>query len=445
MGIAMLSKLCFTLAEQPEVTQLGELPAEILVVILRFLPLDARLRAREVSRGWRALLNEPRFWTVLDFSPGSGVVARFSWALLLAAGERGRGHMHTLDLTGVQIQRGLSYEHVIQFVAMHGQSLRSVTAPEELLFSADSVARLCYSSPLCTLRCHVWCTAVEALPLLRCEAPCALLHIFKLYVGDFNNNPQAVLDLAVALPSHSGKINELAVSEAPLQTGAVADALMRGIAEARVSNVFFDNCGLAPASLSGLIRLLQDGCLERLDIRNHAALFEEGPELTAFCHALRTSRLLALKLKWCQLWRNRTATSELLAALVGHQTLGELSLHNNRVDNTDDAQLAAGEQLASLITHNTALEKLDIGWNNLVEASLGLIFEALPRSSTLKELVFYGETVTHEFARDMILPAVRANTSLQTLCFSHDDEAPPELTEVQTIVAARAQSPKLTF
>ena len=76
-----------TLAEQ---TQFGELPWDFVALVLMRLPVDARLRAREVSRGWRALLNEPRFWLVLDFSRGSGVVARLTRALLFAAGERVR-------------------------------------------------------------------------------------------------------------------------------------------------------------------------------------------------------------------------------------------------------------------------------------------------------------------------------------------------------------------
>ena len=61
-----------TLTEQ---TQVGELPLEIVALVLLCLPLDARLRAREVSQDWRALLNEPRFWLVLDFSPGSQPLA----------------------------------------------------------------------------------------------------------------------------------------------------------------------------------------------------------------------------------------------------------------------------------------------------------------------------------------------------------------------------------
>ena len=92
-------------------TKFGELPLDFVALVLMRLPLDARLRAREVSRGWRALLNEPRFWLVLDFSQGSGVRRATTRALLFAAGERGRGHLHTLDLTGTE---GVRTAHLAQ-------------------------------------------------------------------------------------------------------------------------------------------------------------------------------------------------------------------------------------------------------------------------------------------------------------------------------------------
>ena len=449
---SMLSQFgALTLA--PE-TQFGELPWDFVALFLLCLPVRTRLRAREVSRGWRALLNEPRFWLVLNFSRGSGVVTRVSPRLLFASGERGRGHVHTLDLTGTE---GLSAQRLTQFAAAHGDSLRTVKVQESRPLSADQVTRFCRSAPLCTLRCFVRCYPAEALPLLRCEAPCALLHIFKLCVHGFNINAQAVLDLAAALPSHRGKIKELTVYQTtvyqtPLRDGAVVDGLMRGIAEAGVSNLAIVGCYLTPASLPGLTWLLQAGCLERLDIDNlYNALFEEGPDLTAFCDALRSSTLQMLELESCQLWRDPAAAGELLAALVGHQTLRELSLGYNLVTHTpyynsppDDTRRAAGEQLASLITHSSALQKFDLTENHFGEVGMAPIFEALPGSSTLKELLVKYEFLSREFARDVILPAVRANTSLRTLHFKMFDMSPTrtvlsELAEAQAIVAARTR------
>jgi len=285
----------------------------------------------------------------------------------------------------------------------------------------------------------VYCIDAEALSLLRCEAPCALLQIFELWAMSLNVNQQTVLDLAAALPSHRGKIKVLTVYGAPLENGAVSDALMRGVAKGRVGDVTFIRCHLAPASLPCLTRLVQSGCLERLGIDNDfQALFEEGPDLTAFCHALRSCTLQALELKWCQLWRDRAAAGELLAALVGHATMREISLPANFVGGADDARRAAGEQITSLITRNSTLQKLDLSANFLGEAGLAPIFEALSRCSTLEKMRFYNETISRDLARDVILPAVRANTSLQTLDFGSNCTL-PELVEAQAIVAARTQ------
>jgi len=510
----MSPKSLSTLTEQ---TQVGVLPLEMVALVLLCLPVDCRLRAREVSRRWRSLLNEPRFWTVLDISPGSGVVARLTRALLFAAGERGRGHLRTLELTGAD--NLLEAEDLEQFVAENGQSLRSVTAPEWPLLEADLVTRLCRSAPLCTLHCRVDCAPAEALPLLRCEAPCALLHVVKLRVDHFLDE-HAVREFAAALPSHRGKIKVLHVGDTPLlQIVAVAETLMSGIKEARVSNLTFIGCHLAPASLPGLARLLQAGCLERLVINNRQEALlgrKQGPYLTAFCNALRSSTLQALNLRSCRLWQDPAAAGELLVALVGHPTLRELSLHDS-AGGVHNAQTFAGAQLASvitrssamqqlnllwnnprdpwnpaanrairksrgklellergwdethglwmrrgwdahsdvidlahvllealpLVTHNSALQKLDLSGNNLGEDGLGCIFYVLPRSSTLKEFVYHmsyeNEIFSREFARFIILPAVRLNTSLRKLDFGPYGETLPELAEAQAIVAARTQ------
>ena len=442
----MLSQFgALTVAQE---TQFGELPWDFVALVFLRLPVDARLRAREVSRCWRALLNEPRFWTVLDFSPGSGVVARLTRALLFAAGERGRRHLHTLDVTGAKY---LPAEPLVQFAAVHGQSLRSVTAPEWPPLSANYVTHLCRSAPLCTLRCRVECTFAEAVPLLRCEAPCALLHVVRLLVHGFCNNRQEVRDFAAALPSHSGKIKVLDVSSDDvtndaLQNGAVADALVRGIAEAGVSDVSFSFCRFTPASLPRLARLLNAGCMHSFGISDNGdwqPVFEAGPELTTFCHALRSSTLQKLVLAEVELWQDLAASGELLAALVNHPTLKELSLPDF-VGATDDTRRAAGKQLAPFVTHSSALQKLELTWNQIGEAGLAPIFEALHFSSTFKELIVDHEDISHEFARDVILPAVRANTSLRRLNFRYDDEyydekLLPELVEAHIIVAARTQ------
>ena len=57
------------------------------------VPLDDRLRGREVCRGWCAFLGRPRLWEVLDCSS----LARRTPALLAAAAARA---LRVLDATG---------------------------------------------------------------------------------------------------------------------------------------------------------------------------------------------------------------------------------------------------------------------------------------------------------------------------------------------------------
>ena len=74
------------------------LPHELAALIFKLLPVDTRLRCREVSRGWRDALEDHTLWNALDVSRASGVV--FTLALLRAALLRAHGRVHTLDLTG---------------------------------------------------------------------------------------------------------------------------------------------------------------------------------------------------------------------------------------------------------------------------------------------------------------------------------------------------------
>jgi len=75
------------------------LPIDVASFVFAQLPVDSRLRCREVCRGWRAFLADARHWQVLDLSLSSGV-ARRSPALLRAACERARGMLRELDVSG---------------------------------------------------------------------------------------------------------------------------------------------------------------------------------------------------------------------------------------------------------------------------------------------------------------------------------------------------------
>ena len=95
---------------------LGPLPGDLVKLILRLLPLDARLRAREVFRDWRFLLKRNSFfWRRIDLGVGCGVNSRFLnpcsgvekrsfLALLRAACVRAAGNLQSADLSGVFVE-----------------------------------------------------------------------------------------------------------------------------------------------------------------------------------------------------------------------------------------------------------------------------------------------------------------------------------------------------
>ena len=75
------------------------LPHALATRIWKSLPCDVRMRCREVARGWRDALAEPRRGVDLDLTAASGVVARVTPALLLAAAARAGGCLERLSLT----------------------------------------------------------------------------------------------------------------------------------------------------------------------------------------------------------------------------------------------------------------------------------------------------------------------------------------------------------
>ena len=101
-------------------------PPNVVALLFSLLPLDARLRASEVCRGWRFLLNDASFWTHVDLSASCGVNpcflldSRLALPLLGAACERAKGSLLSVDLSGVVVQW-----HAVPFVH---QWLDSVSA-----------------------------------------------------------------------------------------------------------------------------------------------------------------------------------------------------------------------------------------------------------------------------------------------------------------------------
>jgi hypothetical protein len=272
--------------------------------------------------------------------------------------------------------------------------------------------------------------------MMRCELVCP----YYLQVDSLDTQQQQT-DFAAALALRTG-MKELYLENGNLAGGAELEDLSRATIAAGVERVFFLICRLTPMALPALTLLLRPSVLRYFAIYNRGLPLFTGPDLPAFCNALRSSSIPdEIFLHNCDLWANPADAGMVLAALAARIELEphiELNLPDNNVGETQEEQFAAGTQLAQIITA-AGLVALNISGCNLGEAGLGPIFQALPRASRLWGLQFDSDTLSSEFARDVVLPAVRANNSLRSLTFCNEDEDDllPELIEAQNIVKAR--------
>ena len=415
-------------------------PPNVVALFFSLLPLDARLRAREVCRGWRFFLEDACFWTHVDLSKSCGVNPRFLFredlALIRAACARAKGALHALDLSGVD---SLSLDEVAELVAENGESLRALTTPYSLELDAENVARLREAAPLCVLNCLVKCDGAEAVAMMRCELVCP----YYLQVDSLDTQQQQT-DFAAALASRTG-MKELYLENGNLAGGAELEDLSRATIAAGVERVFFLICRLTPMALPALTLLLRPSALRSLSIYNDGVSLFTGPDLPAFCDALRSNSIPdQIILQKCDLWADPADAGMVLAALAARTTPFSLGLDGNRVGETQAQQFAAGTQLAQLITAG-GLEELNLNDCNLGEIGLVPIFKALSRATRLNTLWFNNEEMSREFARDVVLPAVRANTSLRRLDLRivprfgvpGFGEQLPELLEAMNIVTRR--------
>jgi hypothetical protein len=130
----------------------------------------------------------------------------------------------------------------------------------------------------------------------------------------------------------------------------------------------------------------------------------------------------------------RGAAVVLMGALVGHPSLRSLA-----ITGAADGRIAYGAALATLVAADTpALQLLDCSRNHLGDAGLAPLIEALPLNRHLRKLYVRDNGMSEAFAREQLLPAVRANTTLRALhCV--DRERPLAGAEAEGIVRRRGQ------
>jgi hypothetical protein len=427
---------------------LAPLPHALALAVFALLPVDQRLRCREVCRGWRAVLTEDlSLWRCLDLSSSGVSPSRVvTDGLLRAAAARAAGHLETLDVSGCA---HLSHAALMAVVTANSVSLRQL----HLRFGAEVLSHWAVAEVEVLLRaaprllaCHaaVYTSEVAvARAMLRAEPPFTALRLESLSVGDFENDDTVAADEVVELAgdlSACSFIRELDFWGAVLDVPAL-DALVVAALARRFQTLRLVDCDLSAVSVPALARLLGGGVLTKLAVYGGGRVLLDAPAAAVLAHALRAcSTLTVLALSGVQLWHDRGAAT-LLGALTGHARLCMLDLSENGINAADRA--AAGAALGALVAANApALTELRLADCDLGDAGLRPLFDALPANTHLQTLHCHGNDVTDAFVCDALLPAVRANGSLRqlrcTLQVNASAAATRALAEAEALVARRA-------
>jgi hypothetical protein len=355
-------------------------------------------------------------------------------ALLLAVSARARGQLRTLDLSGCDF---VSNEAVFRVLSENAQALRVYRNLHPVVaFDAVYIAQLLHAAPqLEELHVEAECTADDAAQLLRREAPYGPLRLGSVTLNLEDADEEQTLHAAAALAQHESA-RELRFTAASLggvrEIGAVVDAALA----TRATHVTFFDCLLTPASGPALARLLAGAPLQMLFVWNQGLQLLDDAAAALWDAALRDNATLTfVHLASVDLWHVPAAGALLVAALAAHPQLEKLELASNPARNH---QAAAGAALGALLAADSpALHTLDVERCGLGDAGLGLLFDGLARNTHLRTLRCSGNGLSDACVHTHVLPAVRANASLQALHLSDFNERSAAMTVAQEIVDER--------
>jgi hypothetical protein len=426
-------------------TALAPLPHALVLFIFSLVPVDQRLRCLEVCKDWYATLNERSLWTRLDLSATAGLARRATEALLRSAAARAGDQLQTLHLTDGAV---ITHETLLTVVRANADTLTELrmegSCGDRIYRDAPPVvgdieAVLGAAPRLRSLAADVECANVaEAHRLLRNEGVFAVLRVRKLRVN--MGGEAGVLVLAADLPAHTC-LAEVHLHGAPLRTLAALDAVVDAALALRLPLLTLSYCHVTPASAPALARLISGGALAELYVCNGGQRLLDQPAAVLIADALRAnSTLTSLKLLACGFWQDAAAASLVLGALTAHRTLRTLSLVGNNIQAGDQAPVL-GAALGALVAADApALRDLHLSCiadNEAGLLALGPLVDALPLNTHLRTLNLDYTRWTDDFARDRLLPAVRANTSLRHLSVRQIAHVNGFVHDMVALVAAR--------
>jgi hypothetical protein len=409
---------------------LASLPHALLLRVFAALPADVRLRCAEVCRGWRDALSERSLWTRLDLSKTSGVAHRVTDALLRAAAAKACGALQALHISG---SRHVTHTALLAVVTANAGALRELDAGDcrydngHLFVQTELEALLRAAPHLQALLADMYTAHPEgAHSVLRNEGvfgPLRLGQLVLFFASDMSE--AAVIELAQGVSGHTS-LMQLELCNAVFEGVAALDAVVDAALACRLCAVWFDCCGLSPASAPSLARLLGSSALKELYIAGTCRLgagqpLLDEPAAVLLASALqRNTTLEELRLFGLGLWADRVAACALLNALVAHPSVRDLVLSEDAVG--AEQQAAAGLAVSALVAANTpALHNLSVSKCDLRDVGLAPLAHALRRNTHLKLLGCWGNGASEAFAREQLLPAVCARDGLLLKTSRHDD------------------------
>jgi len=432
----------------------ASLPQPLAQRIFLALPVEARGRASCVCRAWRDTLAEPSLWARLDMS---GVFRADRQHFLRVFHGRARAQLRQVDVSQHDLARGA----LLPVLTAHAGSLRELhlhtvsaskygNTDDTSYIATPTVEALVAAAPLLQVLMaeNVWCKWELAPRVLRAEPPYAPLQLCGTLVVRFGDDNGRVGGMerfapfaaALADAALQPALSDLCICGADLAQPALMGALVDAAVARRLPELRLKFC--TPPAATLLARLLTEGSLDALECHpTDPGTFTQhfdaaGAELVA--DALRVSKTLT-QLRLCRvgLCFDMRVARALLGALVGHPTLRELRL-SGEITAVEDRS-AFGVLLAALVAADApALQVLDCSNNSLYDAGLAPILEALPLNRHLHELDLSLNDMSEEFARERLLPAVRANTTLREFTCANFEPMPATV-EAEELVRRRWQ------
>jgi hypothetical protein len=420
------------------------LPHALACHVFVLLSLQERARCAVVCRGWCTTLKDQSLWLRLDLSRADG--AECSEAALRGAVARAGGQLQTLHLgcRGSNVQGNSLHGVLCAVVATNAGTLRElrVDKPSDRLGLrlTELEALLAAAPQLRVLHACAECrSAEEAHRLLRSEPPFAPLRLLEISV--YNVPADAVLALAADV-ADCASLTGLRFNDVPLDSSGALEALVDAALARRLSSVSLYDCGLTPAAVPAISRLVAGDTLTALNLAGDDLL--DQATAVVLGNALRANTsLTAFTYHQGVQWRDAAVGAALVDSLTGHSSIRMLELYWNCAPDDRVVQAVVGAALATLLLANApALQTLDISYCGLGDEGMRPVVEALRNNTHLRTLNCCINDVNEAFARERLLPAVRANSSLRELnaASAHHEEVAAR--EAEALVAARTTQPE---